>query len=210
MRIDAANYETLLTAVGSNFYNQQLPPMPADVTDSDRDSYIPSIQKAGMEDYAIPSGTYGTNGMMIGDMPLLSNAFRANKDSILSTMETLGLTMDDLSDEENLKTLVTAMNEGAANLGLQTTSVDETISMIVSAMEGGNQATSDNAGVLGAEGVESTGNFSGSGGSGGAGSDSEISTQYVTINGMVYLETTITENGQETVTRSLVGAAEEV
>lgn len=210
MRIDAANYETLLTAVGSTMYNQQQPPAIPDESGADRDSYIPSMQTDGMMDMAMPSGTYGMNGMMDGDMPILSNAFRANEDSILSTMETLGLTMDDLADEENLKTLATAMNEGAANLGLPTTDVDETVSMIVSAMEESADASTsdDTAGSAGSTG--STESTSGSSGSGSSGSDSEISTQLVTINGMVYLETTITENGEETTTRTLIGAAEEV
>mgnify|MGYP006993855588 FL=1 len=48
----------------------------------------------------------------------LSETFRANPDSILMKLDELGLSLEDLSDEDNLASLATAMNEGAANMGL--------------------------------------------------------------------------------------------
>lgn len=48
----------------------------------------------------------------------LSDTFRASPESILMTMESLGLSMEDLSDEENLTSLATAMSEGASSMGL--------------------------------------------------------------------------------------------
>lgn len=41
-------------------------------------------------------------------------------DSILMKLDELGLSLEDLSDEDNLASLATAMNEGAANIGLPT------------------------------------------------------------------------------------------
>ena len=69
-----------------------------------------------------------------------------------------------------------------------------------SQMSGSDAGTSEGSGV---------GSAGGAGGSGG-GSDSgdETSTSIVTINGRTYLETTTTdENGNTTVTRTLIGAA---
>ena len=57
----------------------------------------------------------------------LSDTFRANADSILSTMDSLGLSLEDLQDEDNLQTLADAMNTGAKSLGLLTTSNLETL-----------------------------------------------------------------------------------
>ena len=50
----------------------------------------------------------------------LSETFRANPDSILMKLDELGLSLEDLGDEDNLASLATAMNEGAANMGLPT------------------------------------------------------------------------------------------
>ena len=50
----------------------------------------------------------------------LSETFRANPDSILMKLDELGLSLENLSDEDNLASLATAMNEGAANMGLPT------------------------------------------------------------------------------------------
>lgn len=50
----------------------------------------------------------------------LSETFRANPDSILMKLDELGLSLEDLSDEDNIASLATAMNEGAANMGLPT------------------------------------------------------------------------------------------
>ncbi|MCR5468204.1 MAG: hypothetical protein K6F37_04510, partial [Lachnospiraceae bacterium] len=125
-------------------------------------------------------------------MDALSNAFRANADSILMTMETLGLTMDDLSDQSNLTALANAMNEGAANLGVpQIEDIDATVESLM------NKSND----------TESTATTGTAGGGGGGESDEETTTKIVTINGVQYLEITTTENGVTTTTRTVLTAA---
>jgi hypothetical protein len=60
--------------------------------------------------------------------------------------------------------------------------------------------------------TEAVGSAGGSGGGGGSDSDDEdeTTTEVVTINGQTYLETTTTSNGITTVTRTKIGASEEV
>jgi hypothetical protein len=60
--------------------------------------------------------------------------------------------------------------------------------------------------------TEAVGSAGGSGGGGGSDSDDEdeTTTEIVTINGQTYLETTTTSNGVTTVTRTKVGASQEV
>lgn len=84
-----------------------------------------------MEESAETSTEIGESEGASGEEALLaqlSQAFRANEDSILATMEELGLSLEDLQDEENLSTLATAMNEGAAALGLP--SIDDLDSLV--------------------------------------------------------------------------------
>ncbi len=124
-------------------------------------------------------------------MSQLSNAFRANEDSILSTMENLGLTLEDLSDKENLSALADAMNEEAVNLGLPTVdNMDNTVDSLYESIS----AASEN---------EEGGAAAGGGGS--SSSQEETSTEIVMINGVPFLETTTTTSGVETVTRTPLG-----
>lgn len=102
----------------------------------EKDTYVPSY--AGSDnDIAIPTGTYNARGVENSSaisnssatgyealISKLSDTFRANADSILSTMESLGLSLEDLQDEDNLQTLADAMNMGAKSLGLPVASSD--------------------------------------------------------------------------------------
>ena len=102
----------------------------------EKDTYVPSY--AGSDnDIAIPTGTYNARGVENSSaisnssapgyealISKLSDTFRANADSILSTMESLGLSLEDLQDEDNLQTLADAMNTGAKSLGLPVASSD--------------------------------------------------------------------------------------
>ena len=87
------------------------PPKPEDAyettetdetTEADETAATSSVSTTGYEDL----------------LDQLSKTFRANPESILMTMENLGLSMDDLSDEENLTKLANAMNDGATSMGL--------------------------------------------------------------------------------------------
>ncbi len=135
----------------------------------ERDSYIPS---SSMFDGPMPSGTYGRNGLMMGDfssidgssaadpmdissidtnnemleaasedagadfMSMLSDALRANTESIERTMEELGITTEDLTDQEKVSSLVNAMNQGAESLGVpQLTDIDKIIESIMNAAD---------------------------------------------------------------------------
>lgn len=146
MRIESSSYETYLQALEE--WKAKMAKQNTETTttteESQTDSYIPSYSAM---DIPMPTSTYNASGQMTGDMPSmppappveateetssssttstgtdallseLSNTFRANTDSILSTLDSLGLTLEDLSDKENLEKLAEAMNEGAAALGV--------------------------------------------------------------------------------------------
>lgn len=146
MRIESSSYETYLQALEE--WKAKMAKQNTETTstteESQTDSYIPSYSAM---DIPMPTSTYNANGQMTGDMPPmppappveateetssssttstgtdallseLSETFRANTDSILSTLDSLGLTLEDLSDKENLEKLAEAMNEGAAALGV--------------------------------------------------------------------------------------------
>lgn len=146
MRIESSSYETYLQALEE--WKAKMAKQNTETTstteESQTDSYIPSYSAM---DIPMPTSTYNANGQMTDDMPPmppappvettvetssssttstgtdallseLSETFRANTDSILSTLDSLGLTLEDLSDKENLEKLAEAMNEGAAALGV--------------------------------------------------------------------------------------------
>lgn len=63
----------------------------------------------------------------------ISSTMRVNQDSILQTMDELGLSASDLYTSDGMSQLVTALNEGASERGLQTvSSLDESISSLTS------------------------------------------------------------------------------
>jgi hypothetical protein len=75
-----------------------------------------------------------------------------------------------------------------------------------------SDSDTDSASVSSGSNTETVGSAGGSGGGGGSDSDDEdeTTTEVVTINGQTYLETTTTSNGITTVTRTKIGASEEV
>lgn len=101
----------------SSTYNAQgmmsgeRPPMPPQETDETTGS----TQVTGTTETQGTAAT-GTEALL----EELSETFRVNPDSILMKLDELGLSLEDLSDEDNLASLATAMNEGAANMGLPT------------------------------------------------------------------------------------------
>lgn len=91
-----------------------MPPMPPQETD-ETDETTESTQVTGTTQAQGTAAT-GTEALL----EELSETFRANLDSILMKLDELGLSLEDLGDEDNLASLATAMNEGAANMGLPT------------------------------------------------------------------------------------------
>ena len=91
-----------------------MPPMPPQETD-ETDETTESTQVTGTTQAQGTAAT-GTEALL----EELSETFRANPDSILMKLDELGLSLEDLGDEDNLASLATAMNEGAANMGLPT------------------------------------------------------------------------------------------
>lgn len=88
-----------------------MPPMPP----QEMDEATESTQVTGTTQ-AQGTAAAGTEALL----EELSETFRANPDSILMKLDELGLSLEDLGDEDNLALLATAMNEGAANMGLPT------------------------------------------------------------------------------------------
>lgn len=91
-----------------------MPPMPPQETD-ETDETTESTQVTGTTETQGTAAT-GTEALL----EELSETFRTNPDSILMKLDELGLSLEDLGDEDNLASLATAMNEGAANMGLPT------------------------------------------------------------------------------------------
>ena len=91
-----------------------MPPMPPQETD-ETDETTESTQVTGTTQAQGTAAT-GTEALL----EELSETFRVNPDSILMKLDELGLSLEDLGDEDNLASLATAMNEGAANMGLPT------------------------------------------------------------------------------------------
>lgn len=102
----------------SSTYNAQgmmsgeRPPMPS-MPPQETDETTESTQVTGTTETQGTAAT-GTEALL----EELSETFRANLDSILMKLDELGLSLEDLSEEDNLASLATAMNEGAANMGL--------------------------------------------------------------------------------------------
>ena len=91
-----------------------MPPMPPQETE-ETDETTESTQVTGTTETQGTAAT-GTEALL----EELSETFRTNPDSILMKLDELGLSLEDLGDEDNLASLATTMNEGAANMGLPT------------------------------------------------------------------------------------------
>ena len=104
----------------SSTYNAQgmmsgeRPPMPS-MPPQETDETTESTQVTGTTETQGTAAT-GTEALL----EELSETFRANPDSILMKLDELGLSLEDLRDKDNLASLATAMNEGAANMGFPT------------------------------------------------------------------------------------------
>jgi|GEM_PF-7076587 len=185
-------------------------------TSTDTDSY----EASALSMDAIPSMNYTAQGIMEGDtlavaaasessdstdedvMSMLQETFRANADSIEMAMESLGLTLDDLSDESNLTALASLMNEGAASLGVpQVENLSDAVSSLFERITGAAESdTSDEENQSGSTAVSGTS-------SSGSDSESEETTEIVFENGIPYLVTTTTTGGITTETRTPLSRA---
>ena len=192
------------------------------VTAAEGDAYVP-----GGMDFS-SSGVYSAPRMPAmsevspaesGDdlMSQMSDAFRANEDSIRAAMEELGLSEEDLESAENMALLANAMNEGAAKLGVpQIEDVDAAVEELMNIQATGGSSEKATAGAPGvAGGAGGAGAPAGAGGAGGAensdtSSDSdadseETTSKIVMVNGTPYLETTTVKDGVTTKTLTAMG-----
>ncbi|MCR5273433.1 MAG: hypothetical protein K6E13_10725 [Lachnospiraceae bacterium] len=224
MKINATSFDPTIASIAQGSGLEM--PLPEDipVEAGDMDSYIPGVRDA-MD--VIPSANYTANGVSVLDLTqpvtstdtdssantdsalyeMLSQSLRANVEDILSTMESLGLTTEDLSNKEALASLANAMNEGAAKLGLpQVENLDEVVEKVYAAVSNGTYGEA--TGGTETDGTVASGVSTGVGG--GSGSEDETTSEIVTINGVTYLETTTTSNGITTTTRTKISETTEV
>lgn len=146
MRIETSNYN--LSEEALEIWKKKMQEQAAQEQQQQQktatDSYVSSYSYSS-SDLAIPTGTYNASGVESNSsltttststssstgydalLSQLSETFRANADSILSTLDSLGLSLEDLQDEDNLQTLADAMNSGAESLGLPTVDNLETL-----------------------------------------------------------------------------------
>ena len=147
MRIETSNYN--LSEEALEIWKKKMQEQAAQEQQQQQktatDSYVSSYSYSS-SDLVIPTGTYNASGVESNSaltttsttstssstgydalLSQLSETFRANADSILSTLDTLGLSLEDLQDEDNLQTLADAMNSGAESLGLPTVDNLETL-----------------------------------------------------------------------------------
>ena len=163
MRIDSSNYLSMLEALRANSTTQTTSTESDASTQSLLDAYIPSnsedeILYANYNDIlstmAPPppmpptppteqdststddSTTSAVSESVRSIVSSLSESLRANEDTILSTLESLGLTPEDLLDSENIELVANALNDGAKELGLPTVDdLDTIISNLKSSVE---------------------------------------------------------------------------
>ena len=147
MRIETSNYN--LSEEALEIWKKKMQEQAAQEQQQQQktatDSYVSSYSYSS-SDLVIPTGTYNASGVESNSaltttsttstssstgydalLSQLSETFRANADSILSTLDSLGLSLEDLQDEDNLQTLADAMNSGAESLGLPTVDNLETL-----------------------------------------------------------------------------------
>ncbi|MBQ7578467.1 MAG: hypothetical protein IJT21_09400 [Synergistaceae bacterium] len=168
---------------------------------------------------AINSRTYDSSGTIPGGVPpvppssesgfkqdftassefmsRVSNAFRANIDSIQAAMSGLGLTVEDLSDSENLTLLGETLNEGAEALGLpQIENVDNEVAKLL----GKDDKKPEMPDLPGGSHNEPVKKENESG-------ETEVNTKIVNSGRVSYLETEKTSaNGVTTTTRTMIGS----
>jgi len=163
MRIDSSNYLSILEASRANSTTQTASTESVTSTQSLLDAYIPSdsedeILYANYNDILstmapppIPpapptqtqdsTNTDDTTTAAVSDsvksiVSSLSESLRANEETVLSTLESLGLTPEDLLDSDNIELVANALNDGAKALGLPTVDdLDSIISDLKSTVE---------------------------------------------------------------------------
>ena len=175
-----------------------------------------------IDEYALLNGLTGVNGLTQPGAQNVSSAENEKKatdgDSYISSLsqmnEGVALPSDNYNDlarmiksaaKADKSTNATEYAEAASAAGLTQAGQTEASAAEASAASGTGSDEDE---------TEEAGSVSGAGGSGGSGggsesSESETETEIVTINGVTYLQTTTTDSeGNETVTRRQIGAAE--
>ncbi|MCR4902490.1 MAG: hypothetical protein K6A23_06505 [Butyrivibrio sp.] len=245
MDIGTIGFDPYISSVGRSSpvqsgqgQGQQIQSIPKN---GERDSYIPSMS-AMAADMAIPTSNYNARGVMEEDflpvsatgtdsssntdynvMDILSHSFRANQDSIQSTLDDLGLSIEDLALDDNMMDFAEAMNKQAENIGVpQVENLGETaekaMELIKAVTENEESGTASDY-TLGEEDLVNSGLDAvngkdkpqapggGGNGSGASGSSGNDSSKIVEIAGELFMETTTIKNGMITTTRTKVGEA---
>ena len=76
----------------------------------------------------------------------ISSTMRVSEDSIKEAMEELGITTDDLTNEDSLNALLEKLNQGAEDRGLKTVSESTIETLIAQLIENATQDTTETAG----------------------------------------------------------------
>ncbi|WP_099469604.1 hypothetical protein [Konateibacter massiliensis] len=114
-----ANYNNIL----STMTPPPMPPVPPTDTESTTDTEESDV-------------TSSISNAVQSIIDSLSESLRANEDTVLSTLESLGLTPEDLLDSDNVELVANALNEGAEKLGLPTVDdLDQIIADLKSSIE---------------------------------------------------------------------------
>lgn len=166
MRIDSSNYLNVLEAQRSTSTSSSSQLETTTTSQEEMDAYIPSnsddeILYANYNDIlsgmtppppmppAPPTDTEDStetdtttdSTLAVSDsvksiVSDISESLRCSEDSVLSTLESLGLTPEDLLDSDNIDTVANALNEGAEALGVPTVDdLDQTISDLKSSVD---------------------------------------------------------------------------
>lgn len=159
MRIESSNYLSALEALKSANSNASQTETTTSSQTGEMDAYIPSnsddeilyanyndilssfLQTVQSTASTTTSSTESTTTQAVDStikslVNSISESLRCNKDTVLSTLESLGLSPKDLLDSDNITTLANTLNEGAAALGLPTVEdLDQVISDLTSSVE---------------------------------------------------------------------------
>ena len=118
--------------------NTMRPPMPPAAPPED------STAESASETEAVSDDTDDTDSSILSS---ISSTMRVNQDSIEAAMKKLGLTDDDLTDEDSLTKLLDELTQGAKDRGLQTASETAVESLIAKLTEGSSSTSETAAGT---------------------------------------------------------------
>lgn len=162
MRIESSNYLSALEALRSANTNSSSQLDTTTTSSGEMDAYIPSkledeipcenyndifsilsqaLQQTSSTNTTTDATTETSSTQAVGEtlksiVSNISESLRCNEDTVLSTLESLGLTPEDLLDSDNVELVANALNEGAAALGLPTVEdLDQIISDLTSSVE---------------------------------------------------------------------------